>query len=774
MNKKVYKLKDFLEEKISVDLNIFVSIFTQTPNSIFVLDSDFHVCTCNESLYDMFECEDEIEFSKHFLTLFPCKQVDGEFSKEILMNNFANVYKSGKETFRMTSTSMSGKLINTEFVFLKLESFDENGKSYILCYAHDISNVSEEREKEKLFAKRFRALIDATPLCINLWNSKFDNIMCNAKAVSLFNLATEQQYLDEFFKLSPEFQPDGRPSTEAALENIQQAFSTGYVKFKWMHCKLNGDEIPAEITLVKVLGIGENHEDMVAGFTRDLRPQLLGYNKIHAVEEYFFNKISDKTLINIMSKLSEEWFFVVDLNTSTIQYFGNGSKIFDSDNDNTLFPEHLANSGVVYKEDIPEFLRIAENMKTGVPSSAEIRLIALDGSIKYHKFIYQTVTNENGIPMATIGKAVDVNEQKTIEIRSKTDLLTNCYNKITSESLISETLSAENNSLHTLFVIDIDNFKAINDNLGHQFGDLVLSEISESLKTCFRNGDIIGRIGGDEFVAFAHDISDVNIINSKIEKISKAFSKVYDIEQGSYKVSASIGIARYPLDGKTYEELFKAADKALYQSKIAGKNRATFYDSKFMNSNNKNLTTLENASRAASAYLDTELISVIFELLYDAKNISSSLNWAMKLIGEKFNADRVYIFETHNEGETYSNTFEWCNINITSQNSHLKNIDRKSFEFFFKDSVNSVVIYSSDINSFSDPKINSFMKNQEVKSFLHAQVKEKNYVKLYLGLDDCNKPRKWNEKEINTLQYLAKTISTFILLDEERKKNKKK
>ncbi len=772
MEKKVYELKYFLQNKLKVDLGFIVSVFTQSPSSVLVLDSDFYVCTCNESVYTMFGCESEAEFSDNFSELFPRRQPDGEYSKTKIKTFFDTVYNTGKELFPITCCTMAGKLINTEFTFLKLDSYDENGKAYIMCFVLDVSTATKEREREKMFAKRFKALIDATPLCLNLWNSKFENLMCNTKAVTLFDLATEQQYLDEFFKLSPPIQPDGRNSADVAHGYIKEAFEKGYAKFKWMHCKLNGDEIPAEITLVKVLGVGEDGEDMVAGFTRDLRPQLLGYSKIHAVEEYFFNKISDKTLINIMSKLSEEWFFVVDLSSSSIQYFGNGSKIFDSDNDNTMFPEHLTNSGIIYKDDIPEFLRIAENMKMGVVTSSDIRLVALDGEVKYHKFIYQIISNEEGAPMVAIGKATDINEQKNIELRSKTDLLTNCYNKITAETAISDALYENDNENHALFIIDIDNFKAINDNLGHHFGDLVLSEIASELKPCFRNDDIIGRIGGDEFIAFARNISDITTLKAKAKKIGIAFNKTYQGEQGSYNVSASVGISRYPADGKNYEDLYKAADKALYQSKLAGKNRATFYDIKFLDGTMKNRTTLENASRVASVYLDTELISIVFNLLYEAKNITSSLNLALKLLGEKFGADRSYIFESRDNGKTYSNTLEWCKGGIKPEIDNLQNLSEEVLRPFFVFGEKSSIVYSNDLSIFEDARTFELMNNQDIKSFLHAQVKEKKFVKLFLGLDDCTKARIWNEKEINTLQYLAKTMSTFLLLNEERNKVK--
>ncbi len=768
MNNKIYNLEYFLEHKLNVNLSFITTVFTQTPYPVIVFDTDFNVCSCNKNLPDLFECKDEEEFAMHFHKLFPLKQPSGEFSGEKIRHHFDSALESGKDTFYLVCSDMIGKLINAQFTFLRVEAKNANEKPYVLAFLQDISTFVKEKEREKLFIKKLRALIDATPLCMSLWSDKYENVLCNAKAVELFDLATEQQYLDEFFKLSPKFQPDGANSEDTSLAYIKRAFDTGFVKFKWMHCNLNGEEIPAEITLVKVLGIGDEGGDMVAGFTRDLRPQLLGYNKIHAVEEYFFNKISDKTLIDVMSRLSEEWFFVVDIKTSTIQYFGNGGKIFDTNDENELFPEHLINSGVIYKSDIPEFTRIVEDMKHGIVSSSDIRLVALDGSVKYHRFIYQVVSDSNNEPMSVIGKAVDINEQKTIELRSKTDLLTNCYNKITAETAIADALYENDKVHHALFIIDIDNFKAINDNLGHHFGDMVLSELATGLKPCFRSNDIIGRIGGDEFISFANNLSDKKTIAAKAAKINEIFNKSYTGNHSDYNISASIGIARYPKDGKTYEELYKAADKALYQSKLSGKNRFTFYDIKFLDGTMKNRTILENANRLANSYFDANLITTVFDILYEAKNITLSINLALRLLGESLGADRSYIFETFDNGKTYSNTLEWCKDGINPEIDNLQGITAEVLDAFFVFGASSGIVYSNDLSVFEDARTFDLMAEQDIKSFLHAQVKEKNFVKLFLGLDDCTKARVWSEKEINTLQYLAKMMSTFLLLDQER------
>ncbi len=126
---------------------------------------------------------------------------------------------------------------------------------------YDVTEVHEADE-------RLRIMLDSSPLCCNFWDDKFNNIDCNEAAVKLFELGSKQEYLERFFELSPEYQPDGRLSSEKAFEKITKAFAEGWVQFEWMHQMLDGRQVPSEITLVRV----QRHDSyIVVGYTRDLR-----------------------------------------------------------------------------------------------------------------------------------------------------------------------------------------------------------------------------------------------------------------------------------------------------------------------------------------------------------------------------------------------------------------------------------------------------------------------------------------------------------------------
>lgn len=162
--------------------------------------------------------------------------------------------------------------------------------------------------------------------------------------------------------------------------------------------------------------------------------------------------------------------------------------------------------------------------------------------------------------------------------QAETDLLTDLYNKVATETKIKDYLANEGkNKKSIMFVLDIDNFKKINDTMGHAFGDEVLSTLGHQLKSEFRINDIIGRTGGDEFIIFLKDLKDDAALKRESERVATFFKNFKVGEYTKYSATASIGAVEIPSDGTEFEALYKAADKALYLAKKRGKNQMAFY-----------------------------------------------------------------------------------------------------------------------------------------------------------------------------------------------------
>lgn len=166
---------------------------------------------------------------------------------------------------------------------------------------------------------------------------------------------------------------------------------------------------------------------------------------------------------------------------------------------------------------------------------------------------------------------------KELEEKADTDLLTELNNKIASERKIKEYILNNPNGQAMLFLVDIDNFKKINDTMGHAFGDEVLRNIGMRLKAAFRSTDVVGRAGGDEFILLLKNINTDELIQKEANKVAGIFKNFQVGNYTKYTVTASIGCAVFPRDAADWESLYKAADVGVYKAKRAGKNRLAFY-----------------------------------------------------------------------------------------------------------------------------------------------------------------------------------------------------
>ncbi len=162
--------------------------------------------------------------------------------------------------------------------------------------------------------------------------------------------------------------------------------------------------------------------------------------------------------------------------------------------------------------------------------------------------------------------------------KAQTDLLTDLLNKKATEEKIKEYLVEEGkDKTSMMFILDIDNFKNINDTMGHAFGDEVIATLGKQLRAEFRVNDIVGRTGGDEFTIFLKDLKDDNLLKSEANRVLGIFKNFKVGEYTKYFATASIGVSIYPQDADSFEGLYKAADQALYKAKNRGKNQMAFY-----------------------------------------------------------------------------------------------------------------------------------------------------------------------------------------------------
>lgn len=191
-------------------------------------------------------------------------------------------------------------------------------------------------------------------------------------------------------------------------------------------------------------------------------------------------------------------------------------------------------------------------------------------------------THSNNIQGICYIRDISATKELEFDLRQQAehDLLTGLYNKLTTESRIAEYINSvqQSDNSGAFILIDLDDFKKINDTLGHDMGDFVLAETAHRLQSIFNTDDIIGRLGGDEFAVFLLNPKTIDNLLLMAQRVSESFRIPYTGCGNLYYVSSSIGISIFPQHGTSVAQLYKRADIALYCSKARGKDTFTIFE----------------------------------------------------------------------------------------------------------------------------------------------------------------------------------------------------
>lgn len=159
------------------------------------------------------------------------------------------------------------------------------------------------------------------------------------------------------------------------------------------------------------------------------------------------------------------------------------------------------------------------------------------------------------------------------------DVLTHLPNRLLLDDRIAQAihLAKRHASSLALMFLDLDDFKQINDSLGHTVGDQLLQSVAQRLLACVRSSDTVSRTGGDEFIVLLSEIQGERDAAIRARKILDVLAEQHCIEQIEVQITCSIGISLFPADGSSAEELLRHADSAMYQAKQTGRNRYRFF-----------------------------------------------------------------------------------------------------------------------------------------------------------------------------------------------------
>ena len=443
------------------------------------------------------------------------------------------------------------------------------------------------------------------------------------------------------------------------------------------------------------------------------------------------------------------------------------------------FESLFKNKKIIHSSDLEVFEKLCDSVRLGKDIiTAELRIFntELDDYI-WATINARTIFSENGKPVSVIGRLRNISKNKEAEMRlidkAERDPLTKIYNKSTTMSLIKDYLRTDSRETNdALIIVDVDNFKAVNDNLGHLFGDSILIDLSQEMQDLFRTSDVVGRIGGDEFVVFLRGIKQKRHIEDKAADICRIFELLYSGEHEE-TITGSLGIAIFPQDGDTYDELFKKADIALYSSKNAGKNCYTFYseqDTAYQDGLSKihiNRYRKDLPITGGTNLFDTEITDFAFEIMNKTTDVSSAINLLLSKVAKHFDLDRVSVIETIDEQLSIKYTYQWCSKSTQSQLGKIITFTSDQWNIILGNFDENDILMCNDTSSPEYASITEMFDDAVLKicpkALIQCAAYDSGAFKGCLSFHDCEKSRLWTVEEVRSFKTISKVIWSYLL-----------
>ena len=278
------------EERVKIMLDA-------TPLAANFWDKDFQNIDCNQESINLFKVSDKREYLERYFELSPEYQPDGSLSKQKLIELIQKAFDEGYCSFEWLHRMLTGELIPCEITLVRISYRKEN----IVCgYTRDLRELKSIMAKMREADECTQVLFDTTPLSCFMIDNTLKIIECNQEIARILGLANKQIFIDRIFDFYPEYQPSGELSRDKMLIYINEAFEEGYCRFEWVYQRLDGEQLPVDVTFVRVKYRGVY---AVAGYIRDLREMKQMIAEMHRAE---IAEESNRAKSDFLAKMSHE------------------------------------------------------------------------------------------------------------------------------------------------------------------------------------------------------------------------------------------------------------------------------------------------------------------------------------------------------------------------------------------------------------------------------------------------------------------------------------
>ena len=473
----------------------------------------------------------------------------------------------------------------------------------------------------------------------------------------------------------------------------------------------------------------------------------------------------EKEKKEIISSLFNDWVYEYDIREQKVKTISGNSENYSVTKGMGMAQHYLLLEDV-HPQDRATFVNGCREVYTTVtPGYMEARIM-LDGVYRWISLTTKVLKNRAGELVSVIGKVSDIDAKKREELRLQAqamqDSMTGLLNRAAFQKQSEELLNLARKTKDkepALLIVDIDNFKQINDRYGHLYGDTVIVSMADALQRVFGEDAAVGRFGGDEFTVFLLH-AEKQQLEEKIIQLREIYDKEIAETEDGRKITCSVGAARYGVDGVTVQELINSADSALYYIKENGRNGYAIcteqIKKRFAEGSEK---VISEEPKEENRHISAEITEFALELLEGSKDIKSAVNMLLMRIGKRFRLAAVSIRE-YNDKEIPELSHLWKGskelpnprVEITQDEC------RKVREMFQKNQVLEV----SDIENMDhESTLYRVYSQKGIKAIYQCPFVSEGRIFGYIAYAD-SEVREWTEEEKQSLSLIARIICNYL------------
>ena len=541
--------------------------------------------------------------------------------------------------------------------------------------------------------------------------------------------------------------------------------------FKKVVAELGTDESAEFVVRMKVLDGSYHHVLMrMKGLALESEKESYLELRIQDVQdlEDKLTGVCDEN--QILSELLDIWgkgIFVYDVGRDSLNIFRGGGDSRISYFQGTLqeFQNGAIQRKTVEGDDLATFKEFCDDLAHGT-KSFEYRLLFRDKDVNPLSDIHcvkgRTIMNSNNeqIVLGCMLKQSNGNGDSSEHVQHdyEKDVTTGLLTKRAILEYTENLLRSKPKYNVNLCIVDLDNFKQINDTLGHMFGDEVLAKVAEILRDAVVGKGVAGRIGGDEMFVVLEGINSLSDLRGVLRSIRSNVEWAYKDRKEVPPLSCSIGVSTYPYDAVVYDDLFKIADKMLYLAKEKGKNRYIIYAPEV---HGDVLSEDEPVSVQAEVSHKQDKEDLVLKMLECvAHQMNRPFDMILQDVGMTFGLDEIHLF--YGDAPKASLESFWSvDGRPKPEVSFGEYVHEENFEHLYREH-NLAVIDKLDIIEQLCPQTHRYMMKRGVKVALVYKMnckRHEGYI-VYCKMSDI--ARKWSDGDMANLTYISKTIELII------------